>query len=531
VNGSERLDQLLWSRRIDGPSLTERAASAVRRWTRAELDAHVDDLAGRLRSAWTELHTTNRLVGIWTPGSAAQALHVWAALRAGLCPAVLTPPTPRMDPGFYERTARPTVRALGAAMVVSDLGIEVPGGPPIVAPVSFAHVVDGEPAPARIDDDIAMVQLSSGTTGVKKAVIVDHDAVAAQLAAYGAALGLRPDDTVVSWLPLYHDMGFVTSVLLAPAHGAHSVLLDPFEWVADPMRWCEAASEERATLSWQPNFALALLAARATPNRLDGLDLSALRHLVCCSEPVTYAAQRAFVERFAGVGFAPAALAGSYAMAEATFAITHGTGSATEHLDHDGPDATLVTRRPVVSVGRALPDVELDARDQDGSSVPDGVVGELAVRAPWLARGYLAAAAAAAERFRDGWFRTGDLGYRRGDQWYVLGRGDDVIVVAGHNVLPEDVEVAAAACPGVRPGRTVAFAVDDPRIESRRLVVLVEPDGSPTPVDVAAVGRAVFAAVGAAARIEVVQPGWILKSSSGKPARAACRAKWTEAHA
>ncbi len=238
---------------------------------------------------------------------------------------------------------------------------------------------------------------------------------------------------------------------------------------------------------------------------------------------MTFAAEDAFRARFRPHGLRADALWGCYAMAETTFALTHGAGDDPLRLDPVGPDAAhgLGLATPVVSVGRPLPGVELDVLGADGEPLPDGVVGELRVRAPFLADGYAGAGAPVGGFAADG-YRTGDLGYVRDGRVFVCGRASDVIIVGGINVFPQDVEELVGAVPGVKAGRVVAFGVDDARQGTQRLVVLCEPARDALDDDALAGGappRRGALGVGNVA-VHAVPAGSLVKSSSGKLARA-----------
>jgi len=407
---------------------------------------------------------------------------------------------------------------------------------PPLARLRTAERLGGEAKdPTIVPEGTAFVQFSSGTTGAKKGVAVGLPAVLSQLAGYGEALRLRATgrieadrvmdgDAVVSWLPLYHDMGFVTAFLLPLWSGVFVSMLDPLEWVADPGSYLREVSRRGATLGWHPNFAFAHMARSA--RGVEDAALGSLRLLANCSEPVTHDAQERFRTRFAARGLRPDVFAGCYAMAETTFAVTHGHPGE-EVRDRAGPanGGPLRTRLPLVSVGRALPSVEIRAVSEGGTPCGEGIVGELWIRAPFLSGGYVQNPGATSASFRDGFYRTGDLGYRRGRDWYVLGRQGDMMILAGHNVFPEDVERIVGAAPGIKPGRTVAFAEFDEGLQTERLVVLAEPARDGTLPDLVAIRTRLQAELQVAARIEMVPPGWLVKSSSGKPARRASAEK------
>ena len=457
-----------------------------------------------------------------------QVLHYLAALAARLVPAILTPPNPKLNRDYYAETMAGVMAKTRFSAVVSDVGLDLPAA--LLEPEGlrrtndFAPTSHGEPLTA------AFLQFSSGTTGIKRGMLVSDRAAVAQLSTYGQAIGLQNRDVIVSWLPLYHDMGFVACLNMPLAFGVHTVMIDPIAWVTRPASFLRAASEHRATLAWNPNFAYSFMAKRIADKDLAGVDLSAFRGLVNCSEPVTHSSESAFGTRFAAQGLSPEVFWGCYAMAETTFAVTHGTPRDDGALDRVGPAAAAQSDRPHVSVGRALPGVEIRVSSPDGDELPDRIVGELHVRAPFTVDGYYNDPEATKTSFEAGWYRTGDLGYRADEALYVVGRKKDLMIVGGVNVLPQDVEELVSGVEGVIPGRVTSFSDFDSNAETERIWILFESDVEERAARdrlVITVRQRVLAAFQVANfEVHVVAPGWLVKSSSGKIARNANRTKW-----
>ncbi len=426
------------------------------------------------------------------------------------------------------------LRRSGFGAVVSDdrtLTLETPQ----LASRSFEllnNVRRDDDAP-RAKPDASFLQYSSGTTGMKRGVLVTDEAVLAQLDVYAAALALDRSDVVLSWLPLYHDMGFIACLNMPLRFGVHTVMIEPLDWVSRPVMFPRAASEYGATLSWNPNFAYAFMADRVRAGDLGGVDLSRFRGLVNCSEPVTHASQQRFLEHFAPFGLSQGLFLGCYAMAETTFALTHGRATDSGYLDEVGPtDGTLLSS-PQVSVGRPLSGVELEIRDEDGRQLPDRAVGEIHVRSPFTFSGYLGQPEASAEVLNGAWYRTGDLGYRVGELFYVAGRRKDVMIVSGVNIFPNDVEELVTRAQGVAGGRVSVFSTFDPAVQTERVIVLYEPDGTvarhQTEVTIEIRQRILAAFQLANFEVHHVPAGWLVKSSSGKMARSANTEKWQSA--
>jgi fatty-acyl-CoA synthase len=379
--------------------------------------------------------------------------------------------------------------------------------------------------------DGAFLQFSSGTTGIKRGVLVSDEAVLLQVRTYARAIGLEPSDRIASWLPLYHDMGLVACLLLPLLGGVHCLTLNPLDWVSDPGLYLRAVSQYRATLGWNPNFAYAFMAQRVRPRDLSALKLSSLRGLVNCSEPVTRESQQRFLERFSEYGLRSDVFWGCYAMAETTFALTHGTSQDRNYLDPEGPAAPQAHSAPLprVSVGRPLEGVDLLVVDDSGQSLNERQVGELWVRAPFTMLRYYHNPTGTQEAFAGEWYRTGDLGYRIGDQFYVCGRKKDLLIVGGVNLYPQDIEEIVASVPGVRPGRVSAFARFDAGVQTERIIVLVEAEGTTVPesaLNLAIRQKLLGCLPVANFEIQLVPADWLVKSSAGKMARSANREKW-----
>jgi fatty-acyl-CoA synthase len=495
-------------------------------YTFEALFSKVDAMASACSAAGVD---PGSLVGVLLGGQEEQVLHYLALLRAGAVPAILTPPNRKLHPEYYAETMSKVLDRGRFASIVTDADLTS------LAtlrrrPFSFEPWTDRPTAvdTVEIPDDISFLQFSSGTTGIKRGVLVQDEAVLAQLAEYGKAIGLEDDDRIVSWLPLYHDMGFIACLNLPLAHGVHTMLMDPIDWVANPSLLLRAISEHGGTLSWNPNFAYSFIAQRCRDSDVADVRLSSLRGLVNCSEPVSHESQERFRERFSTHGLPGDVFMGCYAMAESTFALTHGRESDPGYLDTAGPGGARI------SVGRPLAGVDLDIRDQDGAHLGEREVGEIWVRSPFTFSGYHNDSTATKEAFNGNWYRTGDLGYFANGEWFVIGRAKDVLIVGGVNVYPQDVEAVVGEVAGIQSGRVVAFSWFDERIQTERVVILAESgiEGATARSVVIEARQRVLAAVQLANfDVQLVPRGSLIKSSSGKIARRANQERWLIARA
>ena len=395
----------------------------------------------------------------------------------------------------------------------------------------------------RTPDDIVLLQHSSGTTGLQKGVALSHQAVFNQLDSYGKALALTEHDVVVTWLPLYHDMGLIAGFLMPILSGIHLVLMSPFDWVRAPYRLLQSIWRYRGTLTWLPNFAYNFCAQKIRDRHIEGVELSSLRAVINCSEPVRWESQAAFYERFKPYGVRLEMLQTSYAMAENVFGVTQsqlGSVPVVEELDREAFMVERVARRPwdgrpsmrMMSSGRPLENVKVKVVDENGSEVPERVIGELALQSNSMLTGYYNRPDLTEKAFREGWYLTGDYGYISNGEVFVSGRKKDMIIVGGKNIYPQDLESLTYEVPGVHAGRSVAFGLFDETQGTEDVVIIAEVDsedaGEQQKIADAIRLHVTKNSAIALRYVKVVGPKWILKTSSGKTARSANREKFLQ---
>jgi fatty-acyl-CoA synthase len=389
--------------------------------------------------------------------------------------------------------------------------------------------------------DIVLLQHSSGTTGLQKGVALSHQAVFNQLEAYSASLDLHDEDVVVSWLPLYHDMGLIAGFIMPILSGIHLVLMSPFDWVRAPYRLMQSISKYRGTLTWLPNFAYNFCTQKIRDRYVEGVDLSSLRVVINCSEPVRWESHRAFSEHFQKYGLKGNALQTSYAMAENVFGVTQSPANGEPLVVEIDRDAFMTERvakdsfagRPsmrMMSSGRPLGNVKIRILDENGNDLPDCVVGEIALQSDCMLTGYYNRPDITQTAFRNGWYLTGDYGFTKDGELFVSGRKKDMIIVGGKNVYPQDLETLSYEVPGVHAGRSVAFGIFDEEQGTEEVVIIAEVD-SEDGDEQQRIADAIRAHVTrnsaiALRHVKVVGPKWILKTSSGKTARSANKEKF-----
>ncbi|MFD4371368.1 fatty acyl-AMP ligase [Streptomyces sp. NPDC058486] len=399
-------------------------------------------------------------------------------------------------------------------------------------------------------DAVAFLQYTSGSTSAPRGVMVTHANLMHNQVALTERMGHTPEvleewggELYVSWLPLYHDLGLIAPVLNNLYVGGTSTLFSPPHFLQRPERWLEAISHYRPHTSGGPNFAYELCLRRATPELLDRLDLSRWRVALNGAEPVRAGTMRRFADAFAAAGFRRESHFPCYGLAEATLMVT---GSSVDRAP------TLVDRAEVPSMSGTAEDAELVSSGRPGIGIsvviadperqaecPEGEVGEIWVAGESVTHGYWRNVRATREVFRasladgrDGFLRTGDLGFMRDGEVFVTGRLKDLLVIGGRNHYPQDLELTAeSAHPGVRPGCIAAFSVDDDTAgEQPVLVAEVTPE---TAHDAEAIRAAIRGAVGEAhgltlRDVVLIARGTIAKTSSGKIQRKASRAAYLD---
>jgi fatty-acyl-CoA synthase len=468
---------------------------------------------------------------------AAQAL--W--LR-GACLTMLHQPTPRTDLAVWAQDTMGVITMIEATVViVSDPFMAVV---PVlteqgVTVVTIAELLGAAPVDAvdSGEEDLALLQLTSGSTGSPKAVAISHANVIANAEAMFTSAEYDLDtDVIVSWLPLFHDMGLTGFLTVPMLFGAELVKITPLDFLGDILLWPRLIDKYQGTMTAAPNFAYALLAKRLRRHACPGdFDLSSLRWALSGSEQVEAADVEDFCGAGAPFGLRPEAMLPAYGMAETTVAVSFsecGSGLVVDEVDADmlavlrqAVPATMGNTRRLATLGPLLNGVQARVLDEDGVIQPARGVGLIEVRGDPVTSGYVTVAGFMAAQDEQGWFNTGDLGYLT-EQGHVVicGRAKDVIIMAGRNIYPTDVERAAARVTGVRPGCVVAVRLDAGHCRES-FAVAVESNQVDDPTQVRRikhqVAHQVVTEVAARPRnVVVLRPGAIPKTPSGKLRRA-----------
>jgi len=523
-------------------------AGATATW--AELDARARAIAAHLQQL--EL-AGQRAILLYPPGLEYLAAF-FGCLYAGAVAVPALPPPPRRPPtrlmGLIA-DAKPAV-ALGSTRALASLEQDQAALPALQA-VRWLDTEQLDAAaasrwrpPAVSPETVAFLQYTSGSTGTPRGVMLSHRNLLANLGQIQAAFETDASTDVVSWLPPYHDMGLIGCVLQPMFAGFRAVLMSPATFLQRPARWLEAVSSHRAVLSGGPNFAYELCVRQVTDEQRAGLDLSSWKVAFNGSEPVRAETLQRFAERFGPCGFDPRAFFPCYGLAEATLFVSgarRGGGAVVQSFSAEklaqnlaAPAGASPSPRRLVGSGSPRDGLEIAIVDPGtlAGCAPDQV-GEIWVAGPGVAPGYWDKPELNAAQFRArradapdrAWLRTGDLGCLAGGELFVTGRLKDLIILAGENHYPQDVEqVAAGAHPDLRGGAGAAFSIEAEGAE--KLVIVHELRRHPK-APAGEIARAVWTAVREQLGLPVyavalIRPGTIAKTSSGKVQRHACRA-------
>ena len=424
----------------------------------------------------------------------------FGVLCAGMTPAPLYPPT-GLDglPSYVERHSR-ILRDLGVSAVLTNspvteaVGLVVRSAgtaTPVweLAELARSGASRSDNLPVVRAAQPGLIQYTSGSTRAPRGVVLSHRALLANCRAIGRRTRMGPGDRVISWLPLYHDMGLIGMVLCPLFNGLEAWTISPLEFLRRPASWLELITRCGATLSAAPAFGFSLCTSRVSDAELRNLSLSSWRVAFNGAEPIQVRSLEAFNARFAAAGLRPGVVIPTYGLAEATLAVTlpdaddpvrcavidralfESEGVAAPVTGQDGHDRALRH----VCVGRPIDGCRVSIVDADtGIPLPEGRQGEIRVDTPCAMSEYFGKPDETAEALADGWLRTGDLGYLLDGQLFVTGRKKDLIIRRGRKYHPQDLEEAVWTVPGVRTGCVVAFALPSTATEPERVIVAAE---------------------------------------------------------
>ena len=395
------------------------------------------------------------------------------------------------------------------------------------------------------EEDIALLQHSSGTTGLKKGVALSFDAILKHAKSYSSAIEIGNEDRIISWLPLYHDMGLMACMIM-PSYTATPVIhLSPFEWVGRPHLLFDAIEKYSGTLTWMPNFAFEHMALYA-PRMPKQYSLNSMRAFISCSEVCRPESFSRFIEAFQSLGINSTHLQTCYAMAETVFATAQTQlGTTPKHILVNQLDLNRGNRvetyedesklefpRVLIETGSIIDELEVMIVDENMNSLPEMTIGEVSISGSFIFDGYYKMPDLTAERFNENNYLTRDLGFvDELGKLYVLGRTDDLIIVQGRNVYAHQVEALVSEIEGVKPGRISAFGVFNKHVGSESLILICELKSSLSAEDISAtkfkISKLLQSTIEVVPKkIVFVNPGWLMKTSSGKVGRKENKAKY-----
>jgi acyl-CoA synthetase (AMP-forming)/AMP-acid ligase II len=536
-------DRLAYAFLADGETETSRL-------TYRELYAQASAIASRLRA---QSAPGDRVLLIYPPGLEFVAAFL-GCLTAGV---IAVPAIPDPSPRAMARFRKVVADAKATLALTTESLLEI-------VQATLADSIDlqdlrwlatdslVDDAPGGRDrslpgaDDLAFIQYTSGSTSEPKGVAVSHANLIYNQQMLQAGLKSSAETTIVSWLPVYHDLGLIAQLLHALFVGSSCVLMPPMAFLQKPLRWLQAITRYRGVYSAAPNFGFELCARKVLPEELQSLDLSTWTLALNAAEPVRYSTIKRFADRFSRCGFSPRAFFPGYGLAEATICVSGGPrdqGAVVLAVDPEAlsqhrvevvPETADSVQMLVASGAPQLDEVIAIVDPETCIPVAADQIGEIWVRGLNIARGYwghtdqtTAVFGAHVAGTGEGPFlRTGDLGFMRDGQLFVTGRLKDLIIIRGRNYYPQDIELTAEGShPALRPGCGAAFSVTCE--DEEHLVVLHETrqeDVQDAGQIIAAIRQAIKRSHGIGPRaISLVQARAIIKTSSGKIARRACR--------
>ncbi len=506
-----------------------------------------------VRQTWAEVHDRARRIagGLAAAGvGPGDAVGVLAGAPVEIAPVaqalwmrgasitMLHQPTPRTDLAHWAQDTTTVIDMIEAkAVVVSDPFL---AAAPVleergVLVLTVADLLAAEPVDSvqTGEDDVALMQLTSGSTGSPKAVVITHRNIYSNAEAMfiGAEYDVEKD-VMVSWLPCFHDMGMVGFLTIPMYFGAELVKVTPMDFLRDTLLWAKLIDKYKGTMTAAPNFAYALFAKRLRRQAKPGeFDLSTLRFALSGAEPVDPADVEDLLDAGKPFGLSANAILPAYGMAETTLAVSFsecGAGLVVDEVDADllaalrrAVPASKGNTRRLATLGPLLRDLEARIVDEDGTVLPARGVGIIELRGESLTPGYITMGGFVAAQDESGWYDSGDLGYLTEDGHVVVcGRVKDVIIMAGRNIYPTDIERAAGRVEGVRPGCAVAVRMDAGH-SRETFAVAVESNAWEDPAEVRRIEQAVAHEVVAEVDVRprnvvVLGPGTIPKTPSGK---------------
>jgi fatty-acyl-CoA synthase len=471
----------------------------------------------------------------------------FGTMMAGHTPSFMPCTSVKQDPALYWASHQKLLNHIKPTAIITskDVSQEILQAKLELGNTKIIHIEDIEIPESKInielrsEDEIALLQHSSGTTGLKKGVALTFDAIVKHAESYSSSISITEEDTIVSWLPLYHDMGLMACMIM-PAYTSTPVIhMSPFDWVGKPHLLFEVIEKYSGTLTWMPNFAFEHMALYA-PRMPHNYDISTMRAFISCSEVCRPESFDKFFNAFNEKGVEKSMLHTCYAMAETVFATSQSTLNRKakrilvnqrdlnrgEYVRiYDENESNLETPRQLIETGSIIEGLEVKIVDEDFKSLPELTIGEISISGTFIFDGYYRMPDLTKERVMNGSYMTKDLGFfDSSGRLYVLGRVDDLIIVQGRNIYAHQVEALVSTLEGIKPGRISAFGIYDPRIGSESMIIVCEVENGQSSEESQKIKSTINKLLQSTIevvpkKIRLVTPGWLVKTSSGKVGR------------
>ena len=460
-------------------------------------------------------------------------------MLGGYTPSFMPCSSPRQDPTLYWQSHQKLINTILPCAIItsSDVAKEMKDASLDLQNASLFEIEKFENDLGEFviqnETNIALLQHSSGTTGLKKGVALSFQAIHAHAISYGKSIKLNKNDKIVSWLPLYHDMGLMACFITPAFHSITTIQIDAFDWVTKPEILFDNIMAYNGTLTWLPNFAFEHM-SNIVGKKAEMYDLSSMRAFINCSETCKAATFDKFLNSFKVSKVIPNQLQCCYAMAEVVFGVTQTKINNiperifVEKNSLNRNDSIILTEKiegaaELIETGEIIDGLKIEIVDENRNQLELGRIGEITISGDFLFSGYNKDSVQTKERLIEGHYYSRDLGFIHNNKIYVLGRVDDLIIINGRNIYAHQIEAIANSIEGVKPGRAVAVSYFEERVGSEVLVIIAEKLPSAIGNEVKIIKNIMMQVLSAVdvtpKAVKLVEPGWLVKTSSGKISR------------
>ena len=477
----------------------------------------------------------------------------FGTMMAGHTPSFMPCTSLKQDPKLYWASHQKLLNHIQPSAIITSKDVEKEmidanlnlGDTQIVLVEDIENPKEKLNVEIRGEQEIALLQHSSGTTGLKKGVALSFDAIVKHAESYANSISITNKDKIISWLPLYHDMGLMACMIM-PAYTSTTVIhMSPFEWVGKPHMLFEAIEKHSGTFTWMPNFAFEHMALYA-PRMPQKYDLTSMKAFISCSEVCRPESFDKFLKAFNEIGVEDSSLHACYAMAETVFATAQTRlEKPSNRILVDQRDLNrgqvikiyekgtkLDTPRVLIETGTVIDGLNVKIVDENFNPLPKMTIGEVSISGTFIFDGYYKMQDLTNERIINGNYMTRDLGFiDKSNRLYVLGRIDDLIIVQGRNIYAHQVEALVSTIKGVKPGRMSAFGIYDSRVGSESMILVCEVSTELNDEEIQKIKSNITKLLQSTIevvprKIKFVNPGWLMKTSSGKVGRKENKAKY-----